>query len=84
MVRYSLPHVRRQTRANSVIIPTEDFHPRRVRWLFRKMLAPGPATVEVEPIANPEYSTSNWWQTEAGLVTFQNEVIKYLYYRFKY
>jgi uncharacterized SAM-binding protein YcdF (DUF218 family) len=74
----------RQAGAKSVIIPTEDFHTRRVRWLFRKMLTPGPATVEVEAIANPEYRSSKWWQTEAGLIAFQNEVIKYFYYRFTY
>ena len=48
------------------------------------MLAPAPATVEIEAIANPEYRSSNWWQSEAGLIAFQNEVIKYFYYRFTY
>ena len=26
----------------------------------------------------------DWWQHEEGVIAFQNEVIKYLYYRFKY
>jgi hypothetical protein len=26
----------------------------------------------------------NWWRHEAGVIGFQNEVIKYLYYRVKY
>jgi uncharacterized SAM-binding protein YcdF (DUF218 family) len=74
----------RHTGARSVIIPTEDFHTRRVRWLFQQMLRPGPATVAVEAIADPGYRSSDWWRSEAGLIAFQNEVIKYVYYRLTY
>ena len=70
--------------ARSLIIPTDLFHTRRARWIFQKLLASTPATIKVEPIPNAEYESSNWWQTETGLIDFQNEVIKYLYYRVNY
>ena len=31
-----------------------------------------------------EYKTEDWWQHEQGIVAFQNEVLKYAYYRLKY
>ena len=32
----------------------------------------------------PGYTRAEWWKTEAGMIAFQNEIIKYLYYRLKY
>jgi hypothetical protein len=31
-----------------------------------------------------DYDTDTWWQHEAGVTGFQNEVIEYLYYKVKY
>jgi uncharacterized SAM-binding protein YcdF (DUF218 family) len=67
------------------IIPTETFSARRVRWIFRHMFTGTSVTIEV-PSFNPptEYTTAEWWKTDAGIISFQNEVLKYLLYRLKY
>jgi len=70
--------------ASRIIIPTDLFHTRRVRWLFHKELKGTGTTVTVRAVAPTEYSASNWWTHEEGLIAFQNEVIKDLYYHLKY
>ena len=67
-----------------VIIATDIFHSRRVRWLFTKQLKPLGLLVEVDAVPVREYTVRNWWQDERGLVAFQNEILKYAYYRLKY
>ena len=67
-----------------IIIPTDIFHTRRVRWLFRKALKKSHVTVLMEPVAPRDYTAANWWQHEQGLIAFQNEIVKYAYYRWKY
>lgn len=100
-----------QHHAHSVIIPTDIFHTRRARWIFKRVqdsglrdqktnglnnaapgsstpLVPGPLVfsfaVHVVAVDPPQYTATNWWQTEEGLIAFQNEVIKWLYYHLKY
>ena len=70
--------------ARRVIIPTDLFHTRRVRWLFHKELKPTGAQVVVDALADPQYTPADWWHREEGVVAFQNEMIKYVYYRIKY
>lgn len=65
----------------SLLLTTDPFHTRRVHWLFRKTLQGTSASVTVTAAPRPEYSAENWWTTEAGLIDFQNEIIKSLYYR---
>jgi uncharacterized SAM-binding protein YcdF (DUF218 family) len=66
-------------------IPTEGFSARRVRWIFQHMFAGTSVTIEV-PSFNPptEYTSAEWWKTDTGIISFQNEVLKYLFYRLKY
>jgi hypothetical protein len=68
-----------------LIIPTEVFAARRVRWTFRREFDGTAVRIEV-PSFNPsrDYTRAEWWKTEAGVIAFQNEVLKYLYYRLKY
>jgi uncharacterized SAM-binding protein YcdF (DUF218 family) len=79
--------VRDWARTNAVkhiIIPTDIFQARRARWVFRKELGPAGTQVEVEAVPVREYSATNWWQHEQGVVAFQNELLKYVFYRVKY
>jgi len=66
-----------------VIIPTETFFTRRTKWIFRRKLE-GVAIPVVTAIPSRTYTTSDWWQHEEGLIDFQNEVIKLIYYHIKY
>jgi uncharacterized SAM-binding protein YcdF (DUF218 family) len=70
--------------ARSVIIPTDLFSTRRTRWIFQRQLAPAGVRAMVQSVKPPEYSIDDWWRHESGIIEFQNEVIKYLYYRLKY
>jgi hypothetical protein len=66
-----------------MVIPTEIFAARRLRWIFDRAFAGSSVRLEV-PTFEPGYSRAEWWKTEAGIVAFQNEIMKYLYYRLKY
>lgn len=69
---------------HSVIITTDLSHTRRVRWLFKKELKGMSAEIRVHAIQPKEYSVTNWWQHEEGLIAFQNEFLKDIYYHLKY
>ena len=68
----------------SMIIPTDIFHTRRVRWLFRKKLKDTGIQVRVDAVPMRKYNARDWWHNENGVIAFQNEIIKYAYYRIKY
>ena len=74
----------RQTGARSVILTTDEFHTRRARWVFGKVLGPTGAQLQVKPIVTERFTTTNWWWEKKGVVSFQTEFVKYLYYRIKY
>jgi uncharacterized SAM-binding protein YcdF (DUF218 family) len=69
---------------NSVIIPTDIFPSRRVRWIFNHELAPAGIRVMVQAITPPWYNVDDWWRHQVGLIHFRNELIKYVYYRLQY
>ena len=68
---------------DNLLIPTNSFCTRRIRWIFGKKLE-GSATPKVMEIPSEDYGPANWWHHEAGLIEFQNEVVKYVFYRIKY
>jgi uncharacterized SAM-binding protein YcdF (DUF218 family) len=70
--------------AKSVIIPTDIFPTRRVRWIFTHELAPAGIRVTVQAVTPPRYSVDDWWQHKAGRTHFRNELIKFAYYRLRY
>jgi uncharacterized SAM-binding protein YcdF (DUF218 family) len=71
-------------RISGIIIPTEVFSARRVRWIFNHEFAGSSVRLEVPSFEAPGYTRAEWWKTEAGMIAFQNEIMKYLYYRLKY
>ena len=72
-----------QTGAGSLLVPTEIFSTRRVRWMLHSAF-PDRVVIRVPALQPDRYGRDDWWRHEAGLVSFQNEVIKYLYYRLRY
>jgi len=73
-----------RTHSHSIIVPTEIFSSRRVRWILEHAFRDTGVKIQVPAFDSPEYNRDEWWRNEQGLVIFQNEVIKYVYYRFKY
>ena len=70
--------------ASAFIIPTEMFSARRVRWIFQRELSGRGVTIEVPSFEPLSYTRGKWWKAELGVIAFQNELIKYIYYRLKY
>lgn len=68
--------------ASTFIIPTEIFSARRVKFIFQRQLAT--ERIEVLALDPPLYHKNDWWRTGTGLITFQNEILKYIYYRLEY
>jgi uncharacterized SAM-binding protein YcdF (DUF218 family) len=73
-----------QRRISQIVVPTEIFAARRVRWTFYREFAQSSVRLEIPSFEAPGYTRAEWWKTDAGLIAFQNEVLKYLYYRLKY
>jgi uncharacterized SAM-binding protein YcdF (DUF218 family) len=72
-----------RTGARSIIVPTEIFPARRVRWMLHRVFGED-VTIRVVALEPQLYHRDDWWQHEEGVVSFQNEIIKYLFYRIKY
>ena len=69
--------------ARRIMVPTDIFAARRLRWTLRHVFG-NDAAILVPAIEPPDYQRDNWWKNEHGVIGFQNEVAKYLYYRLKY
>ena len=74
----------RENNANRILIPTELFHTRRVASFGSRELNRLGIQLQVIPVANRKYNATNWWQHEEGVVAFNNEVIKFVYYLLRY
>ena len=70
--------------AKSMVLPTDIFSTRRVRWIFNRVLRPMGIRATVYAAAPPGYSVDDWWKHRAGWAAFRNELIKYAYYRLRY
>src|SRR5580692_11299666 len=74
----------KQNDVRRVIVPTETFPSRRVRWILRHELGKVGVDARVETLTPKVYNLDNWWDTEAGRSELATEIIKYLYYRVRY
>ncbi len=74
----------RDNDAKRLLVVTEIFHTRRARWIFRKVLKDQAIDIRAVAAQPQEYQATNWWRHGEGVCSFQNEVTKFLYYRFKY
>jgi uncharacterized SAM-binding protein YcdF (DUF218 family) len=78
----NLGRLAQQHRWHSLILVTDLFHTRRTARTFRTLLPD--TTIYLSAASNPNYDAGRWWQTEEGLVTVLNEVIKLGFYWAKY
>jgi hypothetical protein len=70
-----------QNAASVLIVPSEIFAARRVRWIFNREFHVTAVRIEV-PSFEEDFARAAWWKTNAGLIAFQTEMLKYIYYRF--
>ncbi len=71
-----------RTHAHRLIVPTEAFSSRRVRWVLERELAGTETQVQVPVLEHPAYSRSEL--SKNAFTAFQLELMKYLYYRLRY
>ena len=67
-----------------IILVASAFQTRRARWIFEKVLAALPVRLEMVAVPYAGFDQTNWWKNENGLITLNNEYIKWFYYLFKY
>jgi hypothetical protein len=72
-----------QNVASVLIIPSDIFAARRVRWIFHRQFRRTGIRIEV-PSFEEDFTRAGWWKTRAGVIAFQTEILKYIYYRFEY
>lgn len=68
----------------TIIIPTQFIYTRRLRWILDKVFKGSTTQVHVYAIEPWDYERGSWWTNEYGLIAVQNEILKYILYRFKY
>jgi uncharacterized SAM-binding protein YcdF (DUF218 family) len=65
----------------SVLVVTELFPTRRVKWAVERALAPLGISVRVVGVPVSDYQVAEWWRSEQGLIHFENEVVLHAFYR---
>jgi uncharacterized SAM-binding protein YcdF (DUF218 family) len=69
---------------HSIIIVTSAFHTRRAKWICSQELRGLDVTVSMAATADEDFNATNWWKSEEGLITVNNEYVKLFYYFWKY
>ena len=63
-----------------IIIVTDEFHTRRAHYAFEKIFTNSGIKVEVAGASNEVFSTSNWWKSDVGILSYLGESIKFPIY----
>lgn len=64
----------RRNRWRRIIVVTSNYHTRRARFTYRRVLDPADE-VRVAPAADPAFDPQRWWQQRSGLKAAFNEVV---------
>jgi uncharacterized SAM-binding protein YcdF (DUF218 family) len=67
--------------ARTLIVPTEYFSSRRVHWILNREFFGTGVHVLVPALDDPQYPRREWWKDGKAILNFQNEIVKYIYYR---
>lgn len=73
-----------QGKPGSILMITSRFHTRRAFMTLKKLLKEKPRPFDLAAAPNLTFDESNWWRSEEGLITINNEYLKLLYYLYKY
>ncbi|MFN0110559.1 MAG: YdcF family protein [Blastocatellia bacterium] len=74
----------KNNKARSLLTTTDLFHTRRARWILNRKLKEVGVEVKIIAVPQKKYDADNWWQAETGVIDFQNEVIKFAVYRWRF
>ena len=67
-----------------ITIISSSFHLRRVTWVFDDLFRENGIEVYYHGASSRDFQPDNWWNSEEGLITVNNELMKLCYYIFKY
>ena len=70
--------------ARRIIVPTELFASRRVRWIFAREMRGVGAEIMIDVVPIRRYAADNWWRSKEARDQFMTEIAKYFYYRIRY
>lgn len=69
---------------SSIVIVSSLFHTARVHTVYKKVFRDSQIRLCVRGANAIRYDETVWWKSEEGLIAFQNEMIKTVYYWIKY
>lgn len=67
----------------SLIVISEPFHTKRAYYTFKKVYKNSGIKVMLYPVQNSWYKKDTWWLSEKGLLTANEEYVKFMYYLLK-
>ena len=68
----------------TVLVVTSDYHTRRSRWVFARVLGPWAAQVSFVSAPGDDFRRDCWWQDETGMVAIVSEYLKFAFYIVSY
>jgi uncharacterized SAM-binding protein YcdF (DUF218 family) len=67
-----------------VLVVTSDFHTRRTRWIFRRVLGGRAGQLSFVSAPMDSFNPDNWWQIKEGFLNITSEYLKLAFYAFWY
>lgn len=71
-------------RINSIVVVSSYFHTARVKRVYAKIFSDTHIKIIVRGANSVRYNENLWWQSEEGLIAFNNEWLKTFYYFVKH
>lgn len=68
----------------SLMVITSSYHLRRTGITFRKALEGSSIRLNLHGAPDDSFNPESWWTDEESLITVNNEIMKLIYYFFKY
>lgn len=65
-------------------VVTSDYHTRRARWVFRRVLGKDANRLSFVSAPSDEFDRDEWWCSEEGFNEITGEYLKLTYYFFRY
>lgn len=67
-----------------VVAVTSMYHTRRARWALRRALEGLSVNIMMAPAPELGFSESDWWRTEAGMIAYFQEYVKWVHNYFNW
>lgn len=69
---------------NTVAVVTSNYHTRRARQTFQKVLGERAGQVSFVAVPTDGFDATDWWKHEMGFVAYSNEIVKLVFYKICY